>query len=211
MSEELFRIFLGFFVLLLLTRLIGKKQLGQLNVFTYITGMAMGNMAGAMILHPQVQIRTGVLAMSIWVVLIYLVEYLSLKFGKLRNILDGQPTIVIKKGLIQHKELKKLRLNIDDLTMLLRTNQVFSITEVDYAILEPNGDLSVLHKNMNMRYLPGEIIAAGKIVEKNLKELGKTKEWLEEELKAKGINSTEEVIYAEIQSDGELYVQKKIT
>ena len=219
--EELLRIFLGFFVLLILTRLIGKKQLGQLNIFTYITGIAIGNMAGEMILHPEVKIFTGILGMTIWTVLIFVVEFIGLKSGKVRSVLDGEPTIVIKKGFIQYKELKKMRLNMDDLTMLLRTNHVFSIKDVNYAILEPNGDLSILKveerqqitkKDMNVKlerfeYIPSEIIVDGKIVYKNLKELGKTKEWLYDELRANKIYSIKDVLYAELQSDGTLYMQ----
>ena len=217
----LLRIFLGFFVLLILTRLIGKKQLGQLNVFTYITGIAIGNMAGEMILHPEVKIFNGILGMGAWTVLIFIIEFAGLKSGKIRSVLDGEPTIVVKKGLIQYKELKKMRLNIDDLTMLLRTNNVFSIKDVNYAILEPNGDLSILKcdakqqitkKDMNVKlekvdFIPSEIIVDGKIVYKNLKELNKTEKWLNNELKAKNVNNIKNVLYAELQSDNNLYIQ----
>ncbi|MCL2860508.1 MAG: DUF421 domain-containing protein [Oscillospiraceae bacterium] len=220
--EEILRIFLGFFVLLILTRLIGKKQLGQLNIFTYITGIVIGSMAAEMIIHNDVKIITGILGMGIWTILIFIIEFVSLKSGKIRNVLDGQPAIVIKKGLIQYKELKKMRLNIDDLTMLLRTNNVFSIKDVNYAILEPNGDLSVLKiegeqqitkKDMNVKLeniknIPSEIIVDGKVVYKNLTELGKTEEWLNNELKVKNISSIKDVLYAELQSDGSLYIQE---
>lgn len=115
-----------------------------------------------------------------------------------------------------------MRLNIDDLTMLLRTNNVFSITDVDYAILEPNGDLSILKKEENepvtkkdmniglevVKHIPSEIIADGKIVYKNLKELGKTKEWLNNELKNNAIDNIKDVFYAELQGDERLYIQK---
>ena len=217
----LLRIFLGFFVLLILTRLIGKKQLGQLNIFTYITGIAIGNMAGEMVLHPEVKILNGISAMAVWAILTFIIEFIGLKSGKIRSVLDGEPTIVIKKGLIQHKELKKMRLNIDDLTMLLRTNNIFSIKDVNYAILEPNGDLSLIKiqeqqqitkKDMNVKlekmdFIPSEIIVDGKIVYKNLKELGKTEEWLNNELKANNVYSIKDVLYAELQSDENLYIQ----
>lgn len=101
MKDIFLRIFLGFFILLILTRLIGKKQLGQLNVFTYITGIVIGNMAGEMILHTDVGIWNGIFAMGVWTVLIFVVEYVSLKSGKIRNVLDGEPTIIIKRGLIE--------------------------------------------------------------------------------------------------------------
>ena len=176
----------------------------------------MGNMAGSMIIHPHVQMRTALMGMIVWTILIFIVEYISLKSGKIRSVLDGQPTIVIKKGIIQHKELKKLRLNIDDLTMLLRTNMVFSIKEVNYAILEPNGDMSVLKlgdkqiASDEIVYMPSEIIADGKVIYKNLKELGKTEEWLKAELTSKSIYNLKDVVYAELQRNGELYIQEKL-
>jgi len=151
-----------------------------------------------------------------------LIAYIGLKSGKARVILDGEPTILIKKGQIDKKSLSKSKLNIDDLTMLLRQKDVFSIIEVDYAILEPNGTLSVLKKPpyqnplkrdlkidiITPSYIPSEIIVDGKVVESNLKELGLSNEWLEKQLLGAGVYSPQDVLYAEIQSDGQLYIQK---
>jgi uncharacterized membrane protein YcaP (DUF421 family) len=146
-----------------------------------------------------------------------------LKSSKARVFLDGEPTIVIKKGEIMHDKLSSQRLNIDDLTMLLRTNDVFSIKDVDYAILEPNGQLSVLKKQdkeqvtrkdlnlplNNIINIPTEIIVDGKLVKKNLAETGQTQEWVDVQLKQAGLNSIRQVLYAELQSDGSLYINKK--
>jgi len=115
-----------------------------------------------------------------------MVGYISLKSGKMRVILDGQPTIVVKKGIIDKVALSKSMLNVDDLTMMLRQKDIFSITEVDYAILEPNGNLSILKKpefqniqksdlqikTISPSYIPSEIIVDGKVIERNLKVLG---------------------------------------
>lgn len=119
--------------------------------------------------------------------------------------------------------LKKMRLNLDDLSMLLRTNHVFSINDIEYAILEPNGELSILKKtnkeqptredlqitSEEIRYLQSEIISDGKIVHKNLKELGITTDWVYEQLRKNNINFPKDVLYAELQSDGKLYIQHK--
>lgn len=217
------RAVVGFSVLLLLTRLLGKKQLGQLNIFTYITGIVIGNIAGDMLVHKDIKIVDGILGMALWAFFAFIVEYLALKWPKARVVLDGEPSIVIKKGQIMPGTLRKLRLNIDDLTMLLRTNSVFSITDVEYAILEPNGDLSILkkpekeiltRKDINLSppqitNLPGEIIVDGKIVYRNLDEFGKTKNWLDNELMRLKIDSPKDVLYAELQNDGSLYIQRK--
>lgn len=221
--ETSFRTIVGFFVLLLLTRILGKKQMGQLTIFTYITGIALGNIAGDMVVHKDISLIDGVTGLAFWAILTLLVEYISLKSSKARVLLDGEPTIVIKKGEIIYDKLSSQRLNIDDLTMLLRTNNIFSVADVEYAILEPNGQLSVLKKadkeqvtkkdlNLppdNILYIPTEIIVDGKLVDSNLLETGQTHEWLEQQLKQAGIGSINQVLYAELQGDGSLYISKK--
>ena len=224
MLETLFRTTIGFTVLLLLTRLLGKKQLGQLTIFTYITGIALGNMAGDMVVHKDIPIIDGIIGLAGWVVLTFLVEFISLKSSKARTLLDGEPTIVIKKGEIMQDKLSAQRMNVDDLTMLLRTNNIYSINDVDYAILEPNGQLSILKKpaleevtkkdmnvaTSNRTYIPMEIIADGKIIFKNLTEAGLDTQWLDQQLNQAGINSIKEVFYAELQEGNSLYLKKKM-
>ncbi len=96
--ETTFRTFIGFCVLLLLTRLLGKKQLGQLTIFTYITGIALGNIAGDMVVHRDISLVDGVTGLVMWGILTFIVELISMKSAKARVLLDGEPTIVIKKG-----------------------------------------------------------------------------------------------------------------
>jgi len=221
--ETSFRTIIGFIVLLILTVLLGKKQLGQLTIFTYITSIAMGNIAGDMVIHSDISLGDGITGLVMWALLTFVIEYISLKSSKARTFLDGEPTIVIKKGVIMQKELAAQRLNMDDLTMLLRINNVFSIQEVDYAILEPNGQLSILkkpelesvsRKDMqipveNPLYIPTEIIVDGKLVEKNLQELNLELKWVNSQLQQAGISSIEEVFFAELQRDGSLFISKK--
>lgn len=194
-----------------------------MNIFTYITGIVIGNMAGEMILHNNIKIMEGVFSLILWCSFAIIVEYIGLKNATARVLLDGEPSIIIKKGKIIEGQLKKRRLNMDDLSMLLRVNKVFSILDVDYAILEPNGDLSVLKKadrefvtkqDMNIipnsnYYIPSEIIVDGKVVFKNLHEIGKDQLWLLDELRLQNINQIQNVLYAELQGDGSLYVQKR--
>jgi uncharacterized membrane protein YcaP (DUF421 family) len=225
MIETSLRTVVGFVFLLALTRLLGKKQLGQLTYFTYITGIAMGNIAGDMVVHKDVAIADGLAGLTIWAIMTFFVEYASLKSPTVRVALDGEPTIVIKRGQIMQKELASNRLNMDDLSMLLRTNNVFSIKDVDYAILEPNGELSILkkpqldgitRKDLNLNTaprlcLPTELIVDGRLVEKNLREINLTKEWLVGELNKAGYLSCEEIFFAELQSDGTLYIERKMS
>lgn len=211
-----------FFVLLALTRFLGKKQLSQLTFFNYVTGITIGSIAANMIVLSTKDYMKDLVSLIIWCSLTTLIGYISLKSGKIRMLLDGQPTIVIKHGKIDRKALKRTGVNIDDLTMMVRQYQVFSIDEIDFAILEPNGTLSILKKppfqgtqkidiNIspeNPPFLPIEIISDGKLLKRNLLEVGKNRQWLKDELKKLSIENIEEVFYAEIQSNGQLFIQK---
>ena len=174
-------------------------------------------MAANMVVISTNEYTKDLLSLVIWCSLTIIISYVSLKSGKLRVIFDGQPTIIVKHGEIDRKALKRTGINIDDLTMMIRQYQAFSIAEIDYAILEPNGRLSVLKKpdyqgiqkndlHLNpvpLAYLPTEIIVDGKLLPKNLLEVGKSKEWLNKELKKDNVIDVKDVFYAEIQSDGE--------
>lgn len=212
-----------FFVLLILTRILGKKQLSHLTFFNYVTGITVGSIAANMVILETGSYIKELTSLVIWGALTILVEYISLKSSKLRIILDGEPTILIKKGVINKKALSSKRINIDDLTMMIRQQSAFSINEIEYAILEPNGALSVFKKPQyqsaqkkdiqisppSPEYIPTEIITDGKLINRNLKELGVNRKWLDNQLKNAGIKSVEEVFYAEIQTDGRLFIQKE--
>ncbi|MFB7158192.1 DUF421 domain-containing protein [Lysinibacillus sp. NPDC056232] len=213
---------ISFFVLLTLTRFLGKKQLSHLTFFNYVTGITIGSMAANMVVLKTIVYTKFLVSLIVWCALTTLISYIAMKSGKARTLLDGQPTIVIKKGKIDRKALANTKINIDDLTMMIRQYQVFSITEIDYAILEPNGMLSILKKpefqspqKMDLKiapsspaFIPIEIITDGKLLKRNLLEVGKSKEWLDNELKKAKIQSIEEVFYAEIQPNGKIFIQK---
>ncbi|MFC9539989.1 DUF421 domain-containing protein [Lysinibacillus sp. NPDC056959] len=167
-----------FFVLLTLTRFLGKKQLSYLTFFNYVTGITIGSIAANMVILKTILFTKFLVSLIVWCALTSLISYIALKSGKARVILDGQPTIVIKKGKIDRAALASTKINIDDLTMMIRQYQVFSITEIDYAILEPNGMLSILKKpefqstqKTDLKiypsapaFIPLEIITDGKLI-----------------------------------------------
>ncbi|AFS77845.1 hypothetical protein DUF421 [Gottschalkia acidurici 9a] len=212
-----------FFILLLLTRFLGKKQLSHLTFFNYITGITIGSIAANMVILDTKSYMKELTSLVIWCILTVIIGYIGLKSPKMRILLDGEPTILVKKGVIDKRALHLARLNLDDLTMLIRQRGVFSINEVDYAILEPNGTISILKKmqyqsaqksdlelisSSEIKHIPTEIITDGSLVKKNLRELGLTRAWLNKELSKLNIKSINEVFYAEIQSDGSLYIQR---
>jgi uncharacterized membrane protein YcaP (DUF421 family) len=200
----------------------GKKQVGQLTFFNYITGISIGAIAATITIDRSIDLGEGFVSLIGWALLTHLVAYINVKSRKAREIVNGQPTIVIKNGDILEKPLADAGLNMDDLKMLLREKDIFSTKDVDYAILEPDGKLSVLKKvdklnptnedlhvkTVKPTYLPTEIIVDGKIVSKNLTELNLSERWLQAQLEKSGSNLND-IFYAEIQSDGTLFIDKK--
>lgn len=213
---------LAFFVLLILTRLLGKKQLSHLTFFNYITGITFGNIAAELASEKGITTMEGLASLILWTALTIIVEYLSLKSGFVSRVLNGEPAVVIKKGKIQQKVMSKTRLSLDGLLTMLRNSDVFSIRDVDYAIIETNGQLSVskmqdqqtvTRQDMNIigntRFLiPAEIIVEGKIVKRNLREFNISYQWVYQELRKSGIRSVSEVLYAELESDDKLFIDK---
>ncbi|QOS92720.1 DUF421 domain-containing protein [Brevibacillus sp. JNUCC-41] len=198
----------------------GKKQVSQLTYFNYITGITIGAVAASITIDTSIDMVDAFVSLIGWSVLTILVSFINLKSPKTRIILDGEPTIVIKDGKILEKALKGEKLNMDDLSMLLREQSIFSMQEVNYAVLEPNGQLSVLKKvdsqsvskkditYVKPLYIPTEIIVDGKIIPHNLSKLSLNQNWLETQLQQFGV-CLQDVFYAEIQSDGTLYIDKR--
>lgn len=214
---------IAFLLLLILARILGKKQMSQMTFFNYVTGITIGSLAANMITFNDDSIIEEVIGLVIWCALTALLSFITLKSSNIRKVIDGKPSFLIKKGKLQEKEMKLNRISLEELSMMLREQGIFSITEVDYAILEPNGKLSILKiqeqtnvtrkdmsiPNSNLQYLPAEVVIDGRIVEKNLKSYGLNIQWLENELRHQKIKSVKDIFYAEIQSDGTLYTMLK--
>ena len=218
--EMILRTTFSFIALLILARVLGKKQMSQLTFFHYITGITVGSIAAEIASQHETPFVDGLISLIWWTALTWLMSYISLKIPKARVLIDDEPTIIIKDGEISLKSLKSANLHMDDVLMMLREQSIFSIQDVHYAVLEVNGQLSVMKKvgfqeatKQDVKvpltlplFMPSEIIADGKIVKKNLKELDLTEEWVMKKLRKHGVDSVSEVFYAQIQTNGSLYV-----
>ena len=143
----------------------------------------------------------------------------------LRQKLEGNPAIISRNGQIDFEQLKKCRINLNHLQSLLRQSEVFSIREVAYALIEPNGEMSILKKSAYQKltqediqlpnqavHLPVTIILDGKLLKKKLQEIHKDEQWLSRELKTKGIENAKDVLLAEwLEDDGLFVIEKKAT
>ncbi|MEW6425643.1 MAG: DUF421 domain-containing protein [Bacillota bacterium] len=214
---------LGAFVMVLvITRIVGKTQVGQLTVSDFINAIVIGSIAAAMVTDLKENVRYYAFGLGLFGLLTIGAEYLALKSRPARKLIEGEPTIVIHNGKILEDNMKKLIYNVDDLMMQLREKNVFNIADVEFAIAEPNGALSVLLKSpkrpltpqdlqIPTKYegVPSELIVDGVVIQQNLKQNNLTEEWLYRELEKQGIKSVKEVAYASLDTEGRLYVDKK--
>ncbi len=212
---------LVFVILMVLTRLIGKKLLSQLTFFDFVIGITIGTISGAYVVI-MVKGMWVLLSPIILTILTLFLGLISVKHLGFRKLLEGEPAIVIQNGKILEKNLLRFRYHLDDLEMQLREQGVFDFGEVEFAILEPHGKLSVLKKsqytpvtprdlNLATKYkgMATEMIKDGDILEQNLIQNNLTREWLMQELRKRNISDLNEVIYAALNTDGSLYIDQK--
>lgn len=210
---------IGFFSLLLFTRLIGKTQITQLTAFDFISALIMGELLGNAIYDDEVGIVEILFAVTVWGFLIFAIQLMGQKSITLRNLLEGKPSLVIQRGVIDRQELSKNRMNINELQTLLREKDVFSFREVEYAILEQNGSLTVLRKpefdtptlkDLNIpttsKTLPRLLVSDGIILNDELLKIGKNESWLKAELKQQGYVNIDDIFCAEWREEDGLYV-----
>ena len=201
--NELFNVvirgLLSLITLFLVTKLIGKKQVSQLSLFDYVIGISIGNFAAEMTINLESEELYGIIAVLLFGGIAYLVSVGTMKSIKLRRFFMGSPTILIEHGKILQDNFYKVKYDINDMLEQCRVNGYFDISEIDYAIVEANGELSILAKS---EYLPvnrndmklkvsknglgANVIIDGKVMYNNLKKIKKDEKWLNKELKLKG-------------------------
>lgn len=219
LGEILIRSIISFALLLLLTRWMGKKQMAQLTYFDYITGITTGSIAATTVVERHVSVVEGVFGLILWSVFAFLLNILILSSRKARKILDGEPCLVISQGQILEENMKKMRYTLDDLMEELRKKGVFSIADVQFALLETDGKLSVQLKpekseprreDLSLfpaeQSLPVELVMDGHIIWQNLHRHRFNYSRLMQELAQKGIHDLSQVVYACLGSDRKFYV-----
>lgn len=213
------RSILAFVILLILTRIMGKKQLSHLTFFDYVVGITIGSIAAAISIDTSIKISEGLVSLIIWGIFPILLGFIGLKWRKFIKLTDGKPSIVIRDGKVLEQSMKKNQLTIDELMMLLREQGVFKVDDAEMAILETNGELSVMKKTdlepitprllgmkLTMEHAPRLLIVDGHILTKNLTALGYSKEWLMREIGSYGAKSLNEVFLVQVDSKGHLFV-----
>lgn len=222
-TAELFtvtvRSVLAFFSLLLLMRLMRKKQLSQYTFYDYAVGITIGSIASTLSIELENRTVSVYWGLIIWAILPVLLGWLYLKSIVIRKIFDSEPVVLIKEGKILEDNLKRELLNLEDLQMQLRSAGIFELADVEYAILEKNGQVNAIKKKEKQPVTPGDLnlpvlnkggplvlVLDGKIMHDTIHHSPYSKAWLLGELNKKGITDISQVIVAQVDTAGSLYV-----
>lgn len=213
---------IAFFALLILVRLTGKQQMSELTFFDYVVGITIGSIAATLSVQLNQNTTATLAGMIIWGLLPILLACLSLQSVWVRKVVEGEATVVIENGKILEQNLSRIRLSIDDLLSGLRAKNVFNIADVEFALFETNGKLSIQLKsqkqpltpadlNLPTRYagLPTTLIDDGKPLVDALRSLNLSKAWLRHQLGKEKITDFTTVALAQLDTAGNLYVDLK--
>jgi uncharacterized membrane protein YcaP (DUF421 family) len=203
----LFRTLVVYIIIVIIFRIMGKREIGELGIVDFVVFILIAEMAAISIEQPDKSMFRFILPTILLVLIQMISAFIGLKSRKFRELVDGEPSIIIKNGRIIEKEMKKQRYNFDDLLMQLRLKDIRNISDVEFAILEQTGKLSVFKKEQETGYsIP--IILEGKIQRDKLNELDLTEDWLLKEVKKKGFNDIKDISFCSYQN-GELYIDKQ--
>lgn len=217
-----FRVLIIYALVVIVMRVMGKEEIGQLQPFEFVIALLIADLAAVPMQNPQVPLLYGIIPIVTLLILQYFLSYISLKSVRVREILCGKPTIVIRKGEILQEEMAKIRYNLDDLLEQLRIKGYYDICDVEYAILETKGELSVFPKPnrrpickddieiSSTECFPMTLIVDGTILNENLNQINKDIQWLQKQLHNEKISNIKEVLYASVNSQGKFYTQKRI-
>ena len=216
-----YRSLLSLSALFLVTKLLGKKQVSQLSLFDYVIGILIGNFAAEMTINLESGTLNGIIAVFIFGAVAYLISFLTMKSLSLRRFFMSTPTVLIEKGEIIIEGLKKVKFDINDLLEVCRIKGYFDIATIEYAIMEANGDISILPKEKhrpvtlddlniakNQTSLAANVIIDGEIMKDNILKMNRSVEWLKNKIKG---NDLANILLATLDEQGklEIYLNNK--
>ena len=196
-------------VIIILLKIMGKRELGQLNSFDIVVFFMISELFSLSIDKPH----ENVLLTLVPILVIFLMQIISsfivLKSNKLRKIIEENPTLIINNGILDIEKMKKLRYNIDDLLEQVRINGVDSLSDVKFDVLESNGQLGIIQNGRENTIIPFPLIKDGEIDNKVLDALNKDKQWLIDKLKKKGYDNEKQIFICILEKNENLYVIEK--
>ncbi len=220
--ESILYTVIGYFIALMVSRLIGRKMISQMTFFDYVIGITLGSVTANLAMVSQIPNSSAITVLITLAVLTILLDYIHIKSLFVRKKLDSEPTVLIENGKIINQNMKKSHVTINELLMQLRGKDMFNIADVEFAILETDGSLSVLPKSQNMPLTPSDLnistkykgltkdlVIDGSIISENLKYINLDEQWLYNRIKKYGVTDIEDVFYAGLDSSGNLFVSKR--
>lgn len=217
-----FRTILVLIILFFITKMMGKKQISELNFFDYVVGITIGSIAADISLDIEKDMLAGIAALFIYGFISYIISFISIKSIWARRFIIGVPTVLVEKGKIIESGLKKSKIDVNDLLMVARENGYFNLDEIDYALMEVNGNISFLpkekekpvtKKDMKIKCsnegLTVNAIIDSKYMANNMKAINKDKEWLDHELKVNGYDNYDNILLATIDNNYKVTIYEK--
>ncbi|MFV8828896.1 DUF421 domain-containing protein [Alkalihalobacterium sp. APHAB7] len=217
--EVILRSLMAFTILLVGARILGKQLISQMNTIDFIAAVSLGSITANLAFNTTIDIHHFLLAFFIFVFVSLITAYISMKNRKARRLFAGDPIVLVQNGKILEGNMRKMRYTIDYLNQQMREKDVFNIEEVLFAIIEPNGNLTVLKKpqyrhvtkqDLNLpapaeTKLPIELIMDGEIIEENLVENNLSNHWLFDILKKRKYK-LDDIAYAVLAANGNVYI-----
>ena len=224
--NELYDVFVRAMVsliaLFLITKLLGKKQVSQMSLFDYVIGISIGNFAAEMTINLESNEIYGIWAVILFGLVAYIIGILTMKSMRIRRFFMSKPTVLMDKGEIIYKNLKRVNMDLNDMLEQVRSAGYFDLYEVESAVMEANGNLSILPKSdykpvtlkdLNIKKenssLCANLLIDGKVMKKNLINMNNDEKWLEQVLNAKGYNDLSKILLITLNDKGQMHIYKK--
>lgn len=221
MLTHIYRTVVIYFFVLLVVRLMGKREVGQLSPFDLVVAIIMAELAAIPMEATDIPLWHGIVPVLTLGVLEVGFSYLALKNRKIRLLIDGKAQVIVKNGRLMTEEMRRSRYNLDDLLSQLREAGLADINDVEFAVLETSGKLTVLPRSQKRPVTPADLqlvtayeglptilIMDGQVIKENLKKNGLNMEWLSSEMGKRGL-AVEQVLLASLGTDGRLFISER--
>lgn len=220
--NSVLRVIIAYFLLLFLARFMGRKLISHMTFFDFVVGIIVGSVVATMSVDQNNPLVSGISILIVLALLTVGIDLLDIKSFVSRKLFDSEPVLIIENGKLNAANMSRTRLPMDQLMMLLREKNVFNIADVEFAVFETDGKLSVLLKSQKQPVRPSdlgisttyygltkELIIDGNVLNENLESAHLDRQWLTDSLKNYGIRDIKDVFFAGLDTQGNLYVSKK--
>lgn len=220
-SSATWRTVIAFALALAVTRYLNKQFVARMTYFDFTLGVMIGSLVGHIPNDYQAPFFPVIIPVLVVGALGIITGYIAIRFEPIRHLMQGEPTVLIQNGKVLEENMRRLRYSLDQLNSQLRVSGVFQIDQVEFAVLEPGGQLSVQLRSQHRPVTPSdlrlathyegmaiELIMDGQVIEKNLRENGLSETWLQEKLIERSIYSIAEVFYAVLDTRGRLFIDR---